>query len=172
MNIPEMALEKLEQLAKQYNNPDLLLLGDGSGTVFRNPCGFACVSYDVDKHTCEVHFGGLSHGTNNFAELMPYVHALAYDHLYRQKSEQGSNILASTCKVEVISDSELTVKQGNQEYVRHANRVLWASVKELEGFGYTIHWNHILRATNEFNSLCDSLAGQLRKKITEFVLTS
>lgn len=165
MNILEQqSLEDLESLAKIYHSPDLLLIGDGSGTTVNNTCGFSCLAYNVKHKQYVLHYGGFNHGTNNLAELMPYVQALWYD-------AYNLGGIRLDRKIEIISDSELTVKQGNGEYAVspvNPNKVLWASIKAFEkDFNYTIHWNHVLRASNMFNSLCDKIAGKTRKCILE-----
>jgi ribonuclease HI len=157
---------KLEALTSKLNIPEcnLLLIGDGSGNTADKPCGFACIAYDFQSKQYVLHEGGFNHGTNNFSELIPYIHALWWDHKYFLKDE-----LYEERKVEIVSDSELIVKQGNKTYLRTSNRALWAAIDEFVWMDYTIHWNHVLRNTNEFNTLCDSLAKENRKK---FLLTS
>jgi ribonuclease HI len=159
-------MKELESFAVKLNLPEcnLLLIGDGSGSTGDKPCGFACIAYDFTTKQYVVHEGGFNHGTNNFAELMPYIHALWWDHQYYLRGE-----LYEERKVEIISDSELIVKQGNKEYLRTGNGALWGAIDELVWLDYRIHWNHVLRNTNEFSTLCDKLSKENRKK---FLLTS
>jgi ribonuclease HI len=145
---------------------DLLLIGDGSGTVVSKACGFACIAYDTKLKQYRIHSGSISHGTNNFAELMPYMHALWYDH-YLQDQNISFRTVHPKRNVEIVSDSELTVKQGNKIYTRSANSMLWTAIDSLVVAGYNIHWNHVLRNTNELSTLCDKLAGKLRRKMLD-----
>jgi ribonuclease HI len=137
---------------------DLYLFGDGSGTTIDKPCGCACLACRLGKYSI-VHEGGFSKGTNNFAELIPYIHALYYDE-YLITQVDGR-------KVEIVSDSELTVKQGNGEYYRNKNRPLWAAIESFSEMGYKLHWNHVSRNNYWPNILCDSLAGENRRKFLD-----
>jgi hypothetical protein len=71
---------RLDELATdlQLPNFDLLLMGDGSGTVYREPAGWACLAYDRRRGDVRLHLGGMSCGTNNAAELLPFLQALWY----------------------------------------------------------------------------------------------
>jgi ribonuclease HI len=135
---------------------DLLLLGDGSGTTHREPAGWACIAYDLALKQAVVHAGGLTAGTNNFAELMPFVHALWFH------TRQHKDKITPGCKVAVVSDSEVTVRCGNRLYSRQANGFLWAGVEWFEQHGYDIKWHHVLRVTDIWNEFSDALAGQSR----------
>lgn len=144
-------------------NFDVLLLGDGSGNSPNTCSAWGCVRYLPLKSLVEVHCGGQTLGTNNFAELMPYLCVLWLDYAEKHPFPR---------KIEIVSDSEVSVKCGNREYSRNANLPLWASFDCLEKLGYTIHWNHISRNTNPANALCDRLAGQVREEIEKIQLTT
>lgn len=154
----------VSELNKQLNLPayDLLLTGDGSGTTIQTACGFACFMYYPQNKQYSIQLGCFNHGTNNLAELMPYIHALWKDSYINMKWKPRN--------VEIVSDSELTVRQGNKVYARNANKTLWAAIDSFCDNGYTIHWNHVLRNSNPISALCDKLAGTCRKKMFEFDL--
>ncbi len=143
-------------IAKELAMPtyDYILAGDGSGTTAEKPCGFACLAYDRRSEAVFKFYGDLSHGTNNFAELFPYVHALWHHY--------GRNELKQPTVVRIISDSELTVRCGNGIYARNANGCLWSAIEFFERQGYSIYWNHIYRLSNELNKLCDKQANNRR----------
>ena len=149
------------EIAKRISNElslasyDLLLIGDGSGTLFNKPCGWCCFLYDFVKDTLTQIAGGATIGTNNYSELVPYINALWYD-LYQGPKTFPRN-------VEIVSDSELTVRAGNREYSRSYAEILWASIDKAEALGYNLHWNHIHRNTNEISTECDRIAKELRK---------
>lgn len=150
----------LEQLSKELALPeyDLLLLGDGSGTTSEQSCGWACVAHNKILGTVEMHNGSLSCGTNNFAELIPYVQALwHFDQSFRELVTPGQ-----VARVEIVSDSEVTVRCGNGVYARKGNGCLWGGIEWFEKNGYTIHWTHVRRNTNKFSKKCDWLAGETR----------
>lgn len=153
-----------EALAKELSLPefDLLLVGDGSGSTFNNPCGWACVAWNKVANQIQVHNGGMSCGTNNFAELIPYIQALwHFDQTYRDLHTPGKK-----AKVCVVTDSEVTVKCGNGIYTRKGNGCLWKAVEWFEQSGlYDISWYHVYRNTNRFSKRCDWIAGQTRVNI-------
>jgi len=136
---------------------DLLLIGDGSGTTIDQSSGWSCFYFDKNKFFYTILKGGCSFGTNNFAELAPYFNALWFD-LYKQ-----GNVLKMDRKVQIVSDSEITVKCGNKIYSRNCNLPLWSGINWLESIGYKLTWNHVNRNTNHISKLCDRIAGETRK---------
>lgn len=149
--------QEMESLASELGVPDfdLMLVGDGSGTTAEKTCGFACFAYNRRSGESKVHYGALSHGTNNLAELMPYIHALWHYHVTANPINR--------VRVLIVSDSEVTVRQGQGVYGRNANACWWNAVNWFEKNGYVISWRHVRRNTNTFSKLCDRHAGKLRK---------
>jgi ribonuclease HI len=156
--LPADAVLSLEQLIRDLGRPvcDLLLVGDGSGSVYSLPAGWACTAYDRRKRRAVLHAGAVSGGTNNFAELAPYLQALWYHH---QEHGQKPN---TPVRVVIVSDSELTVRCGNRQYGRNCNLCLWAGIDWFEQNGYRLTWRHVRRNTNAWNAWADAVAGQLR----------
>lgn len=148
-----------ESIGIKIEDFDFILFGDGSGTTISNASAWCCFIYDVKRGELLKHFGGTRSGTNNLAELMPYI--LGLWHI---------NGTATTPKprVAIISDSEVTVRCGTGQYARKANQAIWASIEWFEKQGYKLHWHHVRRNTNELNAACDEAAGRLRKQIEEF----
>lgn len=151
----------LEVLASDLCLPDfdLLLVGDGSGTSYDRPAGWACLAYDRRKAKVTVHAGGATCGTNNFAELAPYVQALWHHH------QDHGQAPRAPVRVQVVSDSELTVRCGNGRYARRANGCLWAAVSWFEENGYRLAWRHVPRNSNPWNALADRVAGEMRTSL-------
>lgn len=154
--------EEIVKLSNQLGLPnyDLLLIGDGSGTTAAKASGWACYVYDYSNESLSFNFGGATLGTNNYAELMPYIQALWLDSVSVHQKPR---------RVEIVSDSELSVKCGNHEYSRNSNGILWASLDWLELHGYIIHWNHVPRNSNPFSLACDHQAGIMRRQIENTV---
>src|SRR5262249_45496658 len=115
--------------------------------------GWACVAYDRLEAKVTLHNGGLSCGTNNFAELAPFVQALWHHH---QDNGPAAN---RAVRVTAVSDSELTVRCGNRQYSRSANGCLWSALAGFEQHGYEITWVHVRRNSNEWAAWLDELAG-------------
>jgi ribonuclease HI len=163
VSLPPDAIHQLEALSCDLGLPDfdLLLVGDGSGTVYHQPAGWACVAHDRRQQQVTLHRGAATCGTNNFAELFPYVQALWHHH------QEHRQVPAVPVCVQVVSDSELTVRCGNGLYVRRANGCLWSSVGWFEQNGYQIAWRHVPRNSNAWSALMDSLAGKARRLVLE-----
>ena len=157
--VPADARPGLEDLARSLDiaEYDLLLVGDGSGTVYAEPAGWSCLAYDRIKDSIVLHAGAVTAGTNNFAELAPYCHALWF---HNQEHPLGGPFRAH-----VVSDSELTVKCGDRRYTRRANGSLWAAIEWFEDHGYRLRWHHVARATCPWNRLSDEVAGRARRAI-------
>jgi ribonuclease HI len=159
LTLPAEQVAHLEALAEELALPafDLLLLGDGSGTVYDEPAGWACAAYDRVKAQVTLHAGAVSCGTNNFAELAPYVQALWHHH-----QDHGQDPPASV-RVIIVSDSELTVRCGNRRYTRKANGCLWAAVEWFEARGYRLAWRHLRRNSTGWHAWVDRVAGRARR---------
>lgn len=159
--------EQLARLAADLGiaDYDLLLVGDGSGTGVGAPCGWHCTAYDRQTGEVEEHFGGANGGTNNYAELAPYVHALWHYHTTSGGNEPGFIPDLSPVRVAVVSDSEVTVRCGNGQYARRANGALWAAVEWFERNNYRLRWTHVRRNTNPFSKASDGVAGRVRVEL-------
>jgi ribonuclease HI len=153
----------LERLAGDLDlaDFDLLLVGDGSGTVYDRPAGWACVAYDRRRRQAVIHAGSVTGGTNNFAELAPYIQAL-----WHHDQEHGPAIVTPV-RVQVVSDSELTVRCGAGRYARRANGCLWAAVEWFERHGYRLAWRHVRRNSNAWSAWTDPQAGTARRPLAD-----
>jgi ribonuclease HI len=148
----------MDMLATHLDLPDhdLLLVGDGSGTSYEKPVGWTCIAHDRRRPRVTVHVGTLSCGTNNVAELLPYVQALWHH------SQDHAKAPATPVPVVIVSDSEVTVRCGNRQYARRANACIWAEIDAFEKLGYCLHWHHVARNSNPWHALADTIAGQAR----------
>jgi ribonuclease HI len=161
--MPVEAAASLELLATQLDLAgfDLLLAADGSGTDYGHPAGWACVAYDRATGRVNLHLGGLSCGTNNFAELAPFLQALWHDHQENGQAVQGPR------RVMAVTDSELTVRCGNRQYSRSANGCLWAGVGWFEERGYELTWTHVRRNSDPWAAWLDEMARFARSLLEE-----
>jgi ribonuclease HI len=162
----ELLAAESEALAKTLglDEFDLLLVGDGSGNTVETPCGWHCSVFDRRAGTARQLFGSASAGTNNFAELSPYVHAL-WAYQTRRFGNAGA-VPTNPVRVAVVSDSEVTVRCGNRQYERRANGALWAAIEWFERNNYQIRWVHVRRNTNPLSALSDQVAGLARAAIS------
>jgi ribonuclease HI len=160
--LPADRISALECLAHELHlgDFDLLLVGDGAGSVYTHPAGWACGAYDRRKQQAVLHAGAVSGGTNNFAELAPFIHALGFHH------QDHGQAPAAPVHVAIVRDSEGTVRCGNGQYARRANGCLWAAVAWFEQHGYRLAWHHVRRDSNPWNTWADGIAEQARMGIT------
>lgn len=145
---------------------DVAMFGDGSGNFVNTPCGWCCTLYDRASGRVWEHFGGANGGTNNYAELIPYAHALWAYHT-EMYGNQGA-VPVRPVRVLVVSDSEVTVRCGSGQYARRANGSLWAFMEWFERNGYVFRWHHVSRNTNLLNARADKVAGLVRKSLEGF----
>jgi ribonuclease HI len=158
--LPSNVIPELEALAKSLGLPDfdLLLVADGSGNLADQPAGWACLAYDRRARSVVLHAGAGTCGTNNYAELMPFVQALwHHDTTHPAPRPYTATVL--------VSDSELTVRCGLGIYTPKANGCLWAAMNWFGHHGYDLHYHHVPRNSNAYHALMDRLAGQARQLI-------
>lgn len=158
-----ISVDDCEDLTVQLNvaDYDLLLVGDGSGNTADLPCGWYCTEYRRGAGSVVRHRGGCNMGSNNHAELMPYIQALWAFQVRKEKNRWS----LLPVQVVIVSDSELTVRCGNRQYERKANKHLWAVIDWFELQGYVFRWVHVPRNSNPLNALADQEAGKTRKAI-------
>lgn len=167
--------DMLELLASRLgiDDFDVLIVGDGAGSFVHTSCGWYCVSYDRRSKEVVEHFGGANGGTNNYAELEPGVfalwsirHVLWANHV-KANGNKG-DAAPQLPRVVIVSDSEVTVKCGNNEYSRRANAPLWASIHWFEDKGYKLRWVHVPRNSNPINTKADQMAKSIRSYFQSF----
>lgn len=130
---------------------DVLVVADGSGTRGR-PYGWAYLIHSPGAAPALV-LGGGTYGSNNVAELEPFVHALDF---------LGDGRVAGV-RVACVTDSEVTARGGRGEYARTANRHLWASVGRYESLGVEFDWRHLPRNSHALHKLLDDQSRRVRK---------
>ncbi len=145
---------------------DLLLAGDGSGQGWDFGCGWGCVLVDHKTFDRKLFYGAMNVGTIGIAELFPYIHAMTwYSRLLgkkRLKELQEIRKSSQTLKVHIITDSEITAKQGNGVAKRETNAEFWASIDYFNRFGYSFKWHWLERDTIGLNALTDHISREAR----------
>jgi ribonuclease HI len=135
---------------------DYIIQADGAGGTATTSCGFYALLTSTRTGRSIECYGGFSHGTNNFAELVPFVHAL-------WKLESLNPIGAtSPRRVLCVSDSEVTVRCGNGQYTRKANLSLWAAIDWFVAQGYELSWKHVPRNSDKVGRQADATAKDIR----------
>jgi ribonuclease HI len=141
---------------QQFGHFDVLLIADGSGTSIGKPCGWTCFLFQKGQQEPIELTGGYSSGTNNFAELIPFVHGLWHFHGTRRGNSK------KVTRAILVSDSEVTVRCANGEYARNANLPIWAAIDWFSENGYRLHWRHIPRNSVEVHAKADASSKQIR----------
>lgn len=139
----------------QLEGLDFIIIADGSGSTLSKPCGFW--SYIYDKYQDKVFSlgGSLTHGTNNLAEIMPFIHSIFY--------LKNGNFLIQDRDILCISDSEVLVKQGKDIYQKTS--MMWSIIDSFGEQYCSIEWKWMARNSNEILKKCDENSKLLRSKI-------
>lgn len=157
----------LEQVLRALAAPadwDLLLIGDGSGSLADMPSGSAVVLIDRREEGRRCLVSGFSCLSIGNAELWPYLHALIYFHdaVGRERINRDGRPI----KVFIVTDSELIAHQGRREWQRKTLAPLWAAVDQIASQGYDLHWRWVRNDTVAFNSFADYFSVEGRLAIT------
>lgn len=161
--------EILTKLDIGHNDWDILLVGDGSGQGWEMGCGWACVLVDKMSARRKLFFGGMNSGTIGIGELFPYLHAMMW--YSRNPGKIRHKRLAKqfghpvTLKVHIITDNEITAKQGNGKAKRNTNIELWSGLDYISrlGYSFTFHW--VGRSNIGLNLLTDHISRESRKAL-------
>lgn len=165
------SIDTLQKLIQSIHVPvdnwDLILIGDGSGSKWNNPGGWACAMIVRARRTGDVHYltpfvGAVSRGPINWLEAMPYWHALRH-HFY----DMGGKELCAAGGVEVhiVSDSEWVVKSMSGRWNTKTHGDMLALFNYFRHQGYRIWWHHYHRDVVKMNSIVDRLAVNAREYI-------
>jgi ribonuclease HI len=123
------------------------LFTDGGARGNPGPAAFGYVVEAEDGHVLAAHGEAIGHATNNVAEYSGLVAGM------EKAAELGVR------ELEVISDSELLVKQmrGDYRVKNDALRELWEQASDLEGRFGKVRYTAVRRAHNE---LADQLVNE------------
>ena len=147
---------------------DVIIVTDGSATTWEKEGGWGAVVIKNDSFIYIPFFGGMSHCTNNVAELMAVLHPL----MFLASNKGGVN--PKGCRVHVISDSEYVVKGLKQTNIAWAqelknNREMWMAIHMTRRKGMIFTSHHIHRDTIELNRICHDLANLGRRSQIKLV---
>jgi hypothetical protein len=169
----ESTINNLDDMFRELRMPsngwDLILIGDGSGSKWDNPGGWACSMIMKSRETKEVHYftplvGAVSRGSINWLEAVPYWHCLRH-HYYHM---DGKELCADGgVDVFIVSDSEWVVKtmSGRQSARTHDDMVML--FQYYRQHGYRMQWRHVKRDVIKMNKIVDMLAVNAREYISD-----
>ncbi len=159
----------MQMMGVEPHEWDVLLVGDGSGTTWNNPCGWASVLIDRNLGLRKTMIGAMNAGTSYLAELIPYVQALSW---YIEGPGKARLLdlrmvnPTAKLKVHVITDNQTLATQGQGRMSRRKGFCYWRLIEAFEEEGYAVYWHWLGRSTIALNCLCDYLAGECRRGLT------
>lgn len=147
--------------------PDVLLIGDGSGSgAWTMGAGWACAVVDLNTNQREVVCGSWSAGSVMIAELSACLQGLmTYEARF---GDETRHRLGRPAVVQVLTDNQGIVMQHTVAFsgrtVRGDCIPIWAALKELCRTGqYVLKFRHIPRLSVMLNHVCDRLALKARE---------
>lgn len=162
--------EEYRELKTSLNLPsdwDVLLVGDGSIQHHTGTCGWAVTLYERATKCRKVFYGAGSSGDCQFAELVPYVHAMLW--YSRSPGGKPAGKAAPPKYVHIVTDSRTTAVQGNHivEFLENplklkTTRFLWETLQQLTAAGYVFNWYWRKRGNLAANRRMNRLAQTAR----------
>lgn len=157
----------LSYLRTPVDGWDLLLVGDGSGSKWNNPGGWACAMIIQNRKTKEINYltplvGAVSRGSINWLEAMPYWHCLRHHYYDMQGKEMCAN---GGVDVLIVSDSKWTVDTMSGRNSAKVHEDMALLFQHYRQKGYRLHWRHVEREIIKLNSIVDVLAANAREYI-------
>ena len=152
---------------------DVLMVGDGSGYSWNIGCGWAGAVIDRRTMGRKLLWGAWSTGTIMIAEIMPYIHGLAwYESNHADDCRRA--LRRQVLKVHVISDNKTVVDQGNGHVGRKKMLPWWACLGNYVRIGYEVKWHfnpgHEEGRQVGLNVLCDHVSRHSRLLTQETTL--
>jgi ribonuclease HI len=161
----------LAQIPVDWN---VIIAGDGSGSRYGYPGGWAAVIFDRESGFRKLLQGCTSDTTVNIMELSPYIYAMLWYtrgpgkalHI-KIKAATPVGIAPRLINVHVVTDCKIIADQGNNTVERETNLPLWRTIEAYERLGYKMYWHHVERELLAVNRLCDDLSKEMRRAILQ-----
>lgn len=160
----------LDKLHLTHNDWDALIIGDGSGSQWKNPIGWGATLIDRQTSIRKVFCGAFNYGTSTISEIMPYFHALLWytsdgpgKKLNTIKANKRDNL-----RIHIVTDSSTVAQCGNLPDSRHTHKALWAAIDAFRQEGLVITFHHIRRTEVSMNILVDALSKVARLSINGY----
>lgn len=119
-------------------------------------------------HGRKFFYGAVSQGSVNFAESMPYLHALQwFDATFGDMLKTRGSI-----NVHILTDSQCIAKWCEQAMDPAAppprkGLMVWAALREFRRLGYMCHAHWAQRLSTDFNWAADLIAGLSRRGVEQ-----
>jgi len=166
--------ETLEDLLQRLNIKtwDLLLVGDGSGSRWEQPAGWACVAIERSRQQLgrandsgggeqlrrKVFYGAVNDGTVNFAELMAYFAPLSW---YAAKTEKFDGPLVLPREVHILTDSQYVQKMMTGRMPK-THAAFWLAYNIYNRLGFRLNWHWLPRNDIALNRYVDAISRKAR----------
>lgn len=142
---------------------DLLLVGDGSGSSWGKPCGWATVAVEKTSFQRQVFYGSMSQGTSSISELMAYLQPLLWYVDVTKKRRKEQDLRPSIKKVHILTDNAYCQKSGEQNQLRaKQGSALSVMLNSIAAQGFDIRWHWIRRESVGLNIYTDRLSRAAR----------
>lgn len=141
----DLLTTSLDRVLEHYNitDWDILMIGDGSGYSWNIGCGWSGVIIDRFSMGRKLLWGAWSTGTIMIAEIMPYIHGLAwFDNLHAK--DRRRQMRKAILNIHVISDNKTIVDQGNHDVGRDKMLPWWSCWANYMRSGYVAKFHHVL----------------------------
>jgi ribonuclease HI len=147
---------------------DWVLVGDGSGSGWDAPCGWACLAADrLEAGDAYLFEGGCRAGSVNFAEAMAYVHALAWI-LNHEKGRAGAMGVVVR-RVHVFTDSRYCQSAGAaRDPLVGSHPILWHALESVARLGLLLDWHWLGRNSGPLNVRADALSKLFRRHVADY----
>lgn len=148
---------------------DWIVIGDGSGSGWDGPAGFASVLIDNATRTRHDWAGSLSRASINMAEMMALLHPLNWLASVEadRRSKRGSRVTA--LRIHLFTDSEYTSNTGsNRNRKVHKNGLLWSCFDALTRQGLVLFWHWIRRETVPLQIEMDEQSKIARSRMVKY----
>lgn len=142
---------------------DLVILGDGSASGPTGPegSGWAAVLLAPGKRLKKLLHGSANYGSSMLAELMPFVHGLAWHSLTHGREAGRLRVLCVTdCRdLAILGDAIAT---GTRDPEASWSPCLWDMVAGLAADRYELYWLWAERGRLAANRYCDEASRAAR----------
>jgi hypothetical protein len=163
---PSLSVGELTAGLADYISPDswdVLILGDGSGSYWGRPGGWASVILDRSLGGYKVLCGAINDTTINICELMPTLYSLHWYHCGPGRKLQHAR--AEPVRVSIVSDCRIICDQGNHLAARDRNEPLWLAIDRYQSLNYDLAFRYVDRELLFGNRVCDRLSKTMRKLV-------
>ena len=141
---------------------DMILIGDGSGSKWNYPIGWAVTAVLKAEMGRKVFYGAMNDGTVNIAEAMAYMQPILWYLRETQKKRKKSGSITRRV-VHIITDSEYVREVGSKGHVNFpTHQPLWAVFELVKRQGIELNWHWARRNDVMLNTYADMLSKRAR----------